>query len=190
MAIYGGSHDQPSTNFEDPVAIPSWVMSCDISHRIPLTMRLQPVRIRRITWLTRRGKFFRLFEIPDPRFAYSLHSMYGATVNTKGVMRQSSAWPCVKDQLFSGVSSCGDVAMMETSLLWISLNEEFWVAESRIALLCRDVLDFWRFHVLCTDILRCSAPCVCVCVVGETGAQWNTGYSGIFAISLSNMQLV
>jgi len=144
------------------MAIPSWVMSCDISHRIPLTMRLQPVRIRRITWLTRRGKFFRLFEIPDPRFAYSLHSMYGATVNTEGVMRQSSAWPCVKDQLFSGVSSCGDVATMETSLLWISLNEEFWVAESRIALLCRDVLDFWRFHVVCTDILRCSAPCVCV----------------------------
>jgi len=27
-------------------------------------------------------------------------------------------------------------------------------------------------------------------VIGETGAQWNTGYSGIFAISLSNMQLV
>ena len=25
---------------------------------------------------------------------------------------------------------------------------------------------------------------------GETGSQWNTGYSGIFAISLSNMQLV
>jgi len=27
----------PSTTFEDPTAIRSWVMSSDISHRIPLT---------------------------------------------------------------------------------------------------------------------------------------------------------
>jgi len=40
----------PSTKFEDPTAICSWVMSSDISHRIPLTMRLQPLRMRRITW--------------------------------------------------------------------------------------------------------------------------------------------
>ena len=39
----------PSTKFEDPTAIRSGVMSSDISHRIPLTMRLQPLCMRRIT---------------------------------------------------------------------------------------------------------------------------------------------
>jgi len=39
----------PSIMFEDPTAIRSLVMSSDISHRIPLTMRLQPLRMRRIT---------------------------------------------------------------------------------------------------------------------------------------------
>ena len=48
----------PSTNFEDPVAIRSWVISSDISHRLLLIMRLQPLRMRRITWRMRRGKFY------------------------------------------------------------------------------------------------------------------------------------
>jgi len=39
----------PITKFEDPMAIRSRVMSSDISHRIPLTMRLQPLHMRRIT---------------------------------------------------------------------------------------------------------------------------------------------
>ena len=33
----GGHVVNPSTKFEDPTAIRSWVMSSDISHRIPLT---------------------------------------------------------------------------------------------------------------------------------------------------------
>jgi len=48
----------PSTKFEDPAAIRSWVMSSDISHRIPLTMRLQPLRMRRITWHICTGQIF------------------------------------------------------------------------------------------------------------------------------------
>ena len=32
----------PSMKFEDPASIHSWVMSSDISHRIPLAMRLHP----------------------------------------------------------------------------------------------------------------------------------------------------
>jgi len=56
----------PSTKFEVPTAIRSLVMSPDISHRIPLTMRLHPLRMRRITWPMRRGNFSRIFEIPDP----------------------------------------------------------------------------------------------------------------------------
>jgi len=57
----------PSTKFEDSTAIRSWAMSSDISHRIPLTLRLQPLHMRRITWPMRRGQIFaRIFEIPDP----------------------------------------------------------------------------------------------------------------------------
>ena len=48
----------PSTKFEDPMAIRSWVMSSDFSHRIPLTMHLQPLRMRHTTWPTHSGKFF------------------------------------------------------------------------------------------------------------------------------------
>jgi len=48
----------PSTKIEDLTAIPSWVMSSDISHRIPLTLRLQPLRMRRITWPMRRRQIF------------------------------------------------------------------------------------------------------------------------------------
>jgi len=47
-----------STKFEDPKAIRSCIMSSDISHRIPLTVRLQPLCTRRITWPMCRGKFF------------------------------------------------------------------------------------------------------------------------------------
>jgi len=69
VIIHGGSRVNPSTKLEDPTAICSWVMSSDISHRIPLTMRLQPLRMRRITWPMRRGLIFaRIFEIPDPDF--------------------------------------------------------------------------------------------------------------------------
>jgi len=74
----------PSIKFEDPTAIRSWVMSSDISHRIPLTMRLQPLRMRRITWPCVGGKFFPHIWNPWPRFAYSLYNFYGATMTFKG----------------------------------------------------------------------------------------------------------
>jgi len=35
-------------------------------YKIPLTMRLQPLRMRRITWPMRRGHFSYIFEIADP----------------------------------------------------------------------------------------------------------------------------
>ena len=41
-------------------------MSADISHRIPLTMRLQPLRMRRITRPMPGANFSRIFEILDP----------------------------------------------------------------------------------------------------------------------------
>jgi len=87
----------PSTKFEDPTANRSWVISSDITHRIPLTVRLQPLRMRSITWPMRSGKFFPDIWNPWPRFAYSLCNFFGATIKINGVIWQNSAWPCVKD---------------------------------------------------------------------------------------------
>jgi len=88
----------PFTKFEDPTAVHSWVMSSDISHRTPLTMRLQPLRMRRITWPMYRGAhFFPHIWNPWTRFAYSLYDFYSATIKTNGVICQKSLWPCVKD---------------------------------------------------------------------------------------------
>jgi len=87
----------PSTKFEDPTAICSWVISSDISHRIRLTMRLQPLRMRRITWPMCSGKFFPHIWNPWPRFAYSVYNFFGATIKINGVIWQNSVWPCAKD---------------------------------------------------------------------------------------------
>ena len=78
----------PSTKFEDPTAISFWVMSSDVSHRIPYwqcVCTLQPLRMCRITWPMRRGANFppHIWN-PWPRFAYSLYSFYGATMTLKG----------------------------------------------------------------------------------------------------------
>jgi len=69
-----------STKFEYLKAIRSWVISSDISHRIPLTMRLQPLRMRRITWPMRSGKFFPHIWNPWPWFAISVYNFFGATI--------------------------------------------------------------------------------------------------------------
>jgi len=39
----------PSTKFEFPTPIRSSLMSYDVRHRPPLTMRLEPLRMSRIT---------------------------------------------------------------------------------------------------------------------------------------------
>jgi len=49
----------PSTNLEDSAPIPSWFISYDISHRVPLTLHLQQLCMlhNHITWPTsRRGQ--------------------------------------------------------------------------------------------------------------------------------------
>jgi len=45
----------PSTKF---FFIRSWLMSYDVRHRPPLTMRLEPLRMRRITWPVRSRQIF------------------------------------------------------------------------------------------------------------------------------------
>jgi len=51
-----GHVGNPSTKFEDPTPIRSWLMSYDVRHRPLLTMRLEPLRMCRITWPVHRGQ--------------------------------------------------------------------------------------------------------------------------------------
>jgi len=66
----------PSTKFEDH----SWVMTSDITHTIPLTMRLQPLHTCRITWPVHKGKFFTHIWNPWPRFVCPLCNLYGCMI--------------------------------------------------------------------------------------------------------------
>ena len=72
-------------------------MSSDISHRIPLTMRLQPLRMRLTHDLRVGVNFFPHIWIPGPRFTYLLYNLYGSTIKTNWGIRQNSVRPCVKD---------------------------------------------------------------------------------------------
>ena len=53
-----GHVGNPSTKFQDPTPIRSWLMSYDVRRMPPLTMRLEPLRMRRITWPVSRGQIF------------------------------------------------------------------------------------------------------------------------------------
>ena len=88
----------PSTEFEDPTLIRSWLMSYDIRHRPPLTMRLESLRMRRITWPVHRGQIF-------PKYLKSLTPIclftvqpHCSTIKVNWVICQNSVRPCVKGE--------------------------------------------------------------------------------------------
>jgi len=55
---HGWSRDQPLHQIWRSYAYLFWLMSYDVRHRPLLTMRLEPLRMRRITWPVRRGQIF------------------------------------------------------------------------------------------------------------------------------------
>jgi len=87
-----------STKFEDPTPIRSWLMSYDVRHRPPLTMRLEPLRMRLITWPVRRGQIFPKYLKSWPRFLYSVCNPHGSTIRINWVICQNSVRPCVKGE--------------------------------------------------------------------------------------------
>jgi len=69
VVIHGGSYGQSLYQVWRSYGYPFLSSEFWISHRIPLTMRFQPLRMRRITWPMRSsvGQIFsHIFEIPDP----------------------------------------------------------------------------------------------------------------------------
>jgi len=126
LSYIAGNVVNPFTKFEEPTAIDSWVMSSGISHRIRLTMYLQPLHMRRITWPTHRGKFFPHIWNPWPQFAYSSYNLYGATMMFIG--RLLLAPPMLK--LFFGQKFLSTVKIGHHSGgFWEKrgVNVKFWV---------------------------------------------------------------
>jgi len=88
----------PPTKFEDSTPIRSWLMSYDVRHRPPLTMRLEPLRMRRITWPVRRGQiFFKYLKSLTP-ICHSLCNPHCSTIKLNWVICQNSVRPCVKGE--------------------------------------------------------------------------------------------
>jgi len=55
-----------ATKLEDPTPIRSWFMRYNVSHCLPLKMRMRPLRMRRITWPVSRVKNNYIFGMLDP----------------------------------------------------------------------------------------------------------------------------
>ena len=80
----------PYTKFEDSTPIRFWVMSYDVFHRPSLSMHLEWLRMRRITWRAHRRDFF---HISNPLLVYSPCNFYGFAIKINRVMRQNSVRP-------------------------------------------------------------------------------------------------
>jgi len=57
VAVHGGSRDQPVHHTSRSYACLLLSLNCGISHRIPLSVRLLPLRMHRITWPIRGANF-------------------------------------------------------------------------------------------------------------------------------------
>ena len=88
-----------ATKYEDPTPIRSWVTSYNVSFWLPLKMRTQPLRMRRITWPVGRGWKRLHFWNPRPRFAYSLYNFGGCTMNIIKVICDNNAQLCVEKRM-------------------------------------------------------------------------------------------
>jgi len=64
-AVLPGHMANLATKYEDPTHIRFWVMSYNVYHWLPLTMRTRPLCMRRIMWPVRVKNNY-IFGIPDP----------------------------------------------------------------------------------------------------------------------------
>ena len=66
-----------STKFQDPTPIRSWHMIYDVRHMPPLTMRLEPLRMRRIMWLVRSWHIFPKTVVRATSYSYGEGQNWG-----------------------------------------------------------------------------------------------------------------
>jgi len=88
-----------ATKLEDPMPIRSWFMRYNVSHWLPLKMRMRPLRMRRITWPVSTGsKTITFLESPTP-ICPSICNFGGSTMNIIKVICENNARPCVKKHM-------------------------------------------------------------------------------------------
>jgi len=99
VVIHGGSHDQP---LQCPpslkiVRLSVLELSSDISHRIPLIIRLQPLSMRHMHVTHAYGQIFPYIWSPWTRFYLFIIQLYDCTIKTNWIICQNnvSLWPCV-----------------------------------------------------------------------------------------------
>jgi len=66
------THPPPSLKIIGRSSLDLWVKKSPMGYHWQCVCRLQPLRMRRITWPTRKGKYFPHIWNLWPRFAYSL----------------------------------------------------------------------------------------------------------------------
>jgi len=146
----------PFTKFEDPTAIRSWVKSSDVSHRMPLTMRFQPVRMRRnhVTYAY-GANFSNIFEIPDPD---SLYNFYSATMTFKGRLLLAPAML----KLFFGWKFLRSKSGLKLAVFFrekVGVNDIFWFCDPKKVHLCQERRLLTYFV---SKFVGASWPCVIV----------------------------
>jgi len=93
--IHGMSCGQPSTKFEDPFLIHSWVVSYDIIHQLLWTDNAFGATAHALYHLCVWGKFFPHIKNLWPWFVYLLCNLHGSVIKINWVLCQDSILPCV-----------------------------------------------------------------------------------------------
>ena len=72
------SHDQPCHEVWRLYAYPFLTLSYNVSRRLPLKMRMRPLRMRRITWPVSRGsKTIKFLKSPTPICLFTIKLLLG-----------------------------------------------------------------------------------------------------------------
>jgi len=88
-----------ATKLEDPMPIRSSVISYNVGCWLPLKMRTQLLRMRRITWPTSTGsKTITFLEFPTLICLFAM-PFGGSTINVIKVICENNARPCVKRRM-------------------------------------------------------------------------------------------
>jgi len=88
-----------ATKLVDPMPIRSWFMRYNVSHWLPLKMRMRPLHMRRITGPVSTGsKTITFLESPTP-ICPTICNFGGSTMNIIKVICENNARPCVKKHM-------------------------------------------------------------------------------------------
>ena len=133
-----------ATKFEAPTPIPSWVMSDNVLHWLPLKMHTRPLRMHQITWSVSTGsKTITFLESPTLICLFTIHFYWAMTT--------------IKGRLLSSVTNAKNAKALDCvnflcATLWpwpLTLNSyRTWrvtwpILPPSLKPLCRSLLELW-----------------------------------------------